>query len=147
MSFGIFTCCFSRAYTAMEKSNNTHLYAVHVQPLTSLLHPSSLALPSSLLHPSSLSLPPASSNLAAFPCSPVSTSPFPPHHLHLASSTLQSTPCHHHIALHLPKHPRLLRSQSETGGGTIKYAGPLHSSLVAITVNHNLNISEIAMTS
>ena len=33
MSFGIFTCCLSRAYTAMEKSNNTRLYAVHVQPL------------------------------------------------------------------------------------------------------------------
>ena len=35
MSFGIFTCCLSRAYMAMEKSNNTRLYAVHVQPLYS----------------------------------------------------------------------------------------------------------------
>ena len=33
MSFGIFTCCLSRPYTAMEKSSNTRLYAVHVQPL------------------------------------------------------------------------------------------------------------------
>ena len=33
-SFGMFTCCFSRAYLAMEKANNGHLYAVHVQPLT-----------------------------------------------------------------------------------------------------------------
>ena len=32
MSLGIFTCCLSRAYTAMEKSNNARLYAVHVQP-------------------------------------------------------------------------------------------------------------------
>ena len=31
--FGIFTCCLSRAYTAMEKANNARLYAVHVQPL------------------------------------------------------------------------------------------------------------------
>ena len=27
MSFGIFTCSLSRAYTAMEKSNNARLYA------------------------------------------------------------------------------------------------------------------------
>ena len=33
MSFGMFTCCFSRAYTAMEKASNACLYAVHVQPL------------------------------------------------------------------------------------------------------------------
>ena len=33
MSFGMFTCCFSRAYTAIEKPNNALLYAVHVQPL------------------------------------------------------------------------------------------------------------------
>ena len=63
--------------------------------------------------------------------------------LHLAISTLQSTPCHLHIALHLAKHPRLQRSQSETGGGTNKYAGPWHSSLVAITFNYSLNVSEI----
>ena len=59
-------------------------------PLTSLLHPISLALPSSLLHQSSLSLPPASSNLAAYHCSSVSATPFPPRHSHLAVSTLQS---------------------------------------------------------
>ena len=33
VSFGMFTCCFSRAYTEMEKANNARLYAVHVQPL------------------------------------------------------------------------------------------------------------------
>ena len=33
MSFEILTCCLSRAYTAMQKANNTRLYAVHVQPL------------------------------------------------------------------------------------------------------------------
>ena len=33
MSFEIFTCCLSRAYTAMKKANKTRLYAVHVQPL------------------------------------------------------------------------------------------------------------------
>ena len=33
MSFVMFTCCFSRAYTAMEKANNMRLYSVHVQPL------------------------------------------------------------------------------------------------------------------
>ena len=69
-------------------------------PWTSLLHPSSLALPFSLFHQSSLSLPPAS--LTALQS--------PPRHSHLAISTLQSTPCHLHIALHLAKHPRLQRT-------------------------------------
>ena len=31
MSFGIFTCCLSRAYTVMEKSNNTHLYVTKLK--------------------------------------------------------------------------------------------------------------------
>ena len=49
MSFGIFTCCLSRAYTVMEKSNNTRLYAVHVQPL----RPSPAEAPSiGKIHPS-----------------------------------------------------------------------------------------------
>ena len=33
MSFGIITCCLSRACTAMNEANNMRLYAVHVQPL------------------------------------------------------------------------------------------------------------------
>ena len=37
MSFGIFSCYLSRAYTAMEKANNTHLYVVHIQPLRRVL--------------------------------------------------------------------------------------------------------------
>ena len=33
MSFEILTCCLSGAYTAMEKANNTRLYAIHVPPI------------------------------------------------------------------------------------------------------------------
>ena len=94
-------------------------------PWTSLLHPSSRALPFSL------SLPPASL--------PVLRSP--PRHSCLAISNLQSTLRHLHISLHLAKHPRLQKSYSETGGS------PWHLSLVAITVNHSLYLFEIAMTS
>ena len=83
---------------------------------TSLLHPSSLALPSSFLHPSSISLPPSSSSLGFSPLSSL--------HRAILTSSFQ----------------RFQRSQSETGDGTNKYAGPLHFSLVAITVNHNLNL-------
>ena len=52
----------------------------------------------------------------------------PPRHSHLDISTLQSTPRHLHISLHIAKHHRLQRSQSETG------VGLWHSSFVAITV-------------
>ena len=77
--------------------------------------------------------------------------------LHLAIPTSQSAPRHLHIALNLAKHRRLQGPSLKKEVVLIKMlqsfasitfsSGPWYSSLVEITVNHNLTLSERAMTS
>ena len=86
----LFCDCLHLTISTSPSTASSNLTASH---WTSLLNPSSIALQSSLLYRSSLSLPQASSSLAASPRSPVSTSPFLPHHLHLAVHTLASSHC------------------------------------------------------